>query len=228
MNETVEAFIAKMGRAAAGAEISRLKSMLDFESECWTLGFTAVAGVDEAGRGPIAGPLAAAAVVLSEPVPKLNDSKKLGAKERERIFEQLIHGRHRIGVSIVSSEDIDALGIQQANYRAMIQAVMAIMPLPDFVLVDGYRLAGLHIPCMRIIKGDARSLSIAAASVVAKVTRDRHMDELHASYPQYGFSRHKGYATREHVDALDRFGPSPAHRRSFAPLAASDGQMRLL
>lgn len=228
MRNLLELFLAGLCRTTPTEEIARLKAMLEFESGCWCQGFLSVAGVDEAGRGPIAGPLAAAAVVLKEPIPKLNDSKKLREQEREFLFEQLMHGGHRIGVSMCTNEQIDTLGIQPANYQAMLAAVTAISPLPDFVLVDGYQLTGLPIPSMRIIKGDARSLSIAAASVIAKVTRDRYMDSLHETFPQYGFSRHKGYATREHMDALRKYGPCPAHRRSFAPLAERDHQMPLL
>jgi ribonuclease HII len=196
-------------------------SMLQFELAARASGFVRVAGVDEAGRGPLAGPVVAAAVVLREPVPGLNDSKLLTECQRESFFEVLMNGGHEVGRAMLSSTDIDALGIQQANYAAMLQAVNAIELKPDFLLVDGFRLPGCAIPHQAIIKGDRLSQSIAAASIVAKVTRDRHMLEMDATFPGYGFGRHKGYATRAHLEALERLGPCAIHRRSFAPVACA-------
>lgn len=198
-----------------------MDSMLAFEREAAANGFLRVAGVDEAGRGPLAGPIVAAAVVLSEPVAGLNDSKQLTAEQREALFTQLRAGAHTIGVGVIEAADIDRLGIQTANYAAMAQAVAALHPAADFVLVDGFHVPGLPPPQARIVRGDQRSLSIAAASIIAKVTRDRLMEELDRKYPAYGFARHKGYATRAHLAALERFGPCAIHRRSFAPLASS-------
>lgn len=195
--------------------------MTEFEREGFALGWRRIAGVDEAGRGPLAGPIVAAAVVLGEPIDGLNDSKQLSEGRRETLFAELERGPHVIGVAIIDPGRIDSVGIQAANYAAMAEAAAALVPPPDFLLVDGFAIRGCEIPQKRIIKGDARSLSIAAASIVAKVTRDRLMVSLHEAYPKYGFDRHKGYGTRAHLDALERNGPCPAHRRSFAPLAAA-------
>ncbi len=217
--QTAKTFIKRVSCALPRSEATRLEDMLELEARLWGQGFLHVAGVDEAGRGPIAGPIVAAAVVLAAPLPALNDSKRLSAACRKRLYAQLLDGSHQVGVATVSAQAIDAHGIQRANYGAMLEAIAALPAPPDFVLVDGYALSGLALPAMRVIKGDARSLSIAAASVVAKVTRDTLLEALHEQYPQYGFARHKGYGTREHLDALARHGPCPEHRRSFAPLA---------
>ncbi len=193
--------------------------MLAFEREAVANGFGRVAGVDEAGRGPLAGPIVAAAVILGEQVDGLNDSKLLTPATRERLFEVLESGPHAIGVHIVSASDIDAQGIQSANYGAMLGAAEGIVPAPDFLLVDGFAIRGCALPQKAVVKGDRRSFSIAAASIIAKVTRDRIMAELDAVHPEYGFAAHKGYGTRAHLDALRRLGPCSAHRMSFAPLA---------
>lgn len=195
------------------------RCLLAFERAARAQGFVRVAGVDEAGRGPLAGPIVAGAVILAGAVAGVYDSKALSEAERERLFAVLCAGGHAVGVGVVEAEEIDRLGIQQANYRAMALAVAALPVMPDFVLVDGFRVPGLALPQERIVKGDQRSLSIAAASIIAKVTRDRQMTALDARYPGYGFARHKGYATREHLEAIARLGPCPAHRRSFSPFA---------
>jgi ribonuclease HII len=190
---------------------------MEFEREALENGFSRVAGVDEAGRGPLAGPIVGAAVILSAPLAGLNDSKQLTLELRERLFEEICSGAHAVGVAIVSSEDIDRRGIQSANYEVMVRSAMQVSP--DFLLVDGFRIPACPFPQRRLIKGDCRSLSIAAASIVAKVTRDRMMAELDARYPEYGFARHKGYGTAEHLEAIRRHGPCAVHRLSFAPLA---------
>lgn len=204
---------------SATGELARLHTMLAFERQAAEQGFAQVAGVDEAGRGPLAGPIVAAAVVLSQAVEGLNDSKLLTEARREVLYESLHAGEHRIGVSVIEAEEIDALGIQQANYAAMARAVAALQPAPDFLLVDGFQLPGVRQPVLKLIKGDQRSLSIAAASIVAKVTRDRLMLTWAERFPEYGFERHKGYGTREHLEALGTVGPCVLHRRSFAPCA---------
>jgi ribonuclease HII len=204
---------------ASEKESARIDRMLTEERKAASSGFTCVAGVDEAGRGPLAGPIVAAAVTLSAPVNGLNDSKQLKEREREELFTVLECGGHGIGVAVIPASDIDAMGIQQANYLVMLRAVGALSPPPDFVLVDGFRVPGLTLPQARLVKGDSRSLSIAAASIIAKVTRDRILYELDREYPVYGFGSHKGYATRAHLDAVARHGPCPAHRQSFAPLS---------
>ena len=203
--------------------------MLRFEQEAWTGGLLHVAGVDEAGRGPLAGPVVAAAVAFAKDfleaeaersLAGLDDSKKLPAARREFFHALLSACPHaRIGVASASVEEIDSLNILRATHLAMARAVAQLAPLPDLALVDGLPVRGLPVPHRAIVGGDAASLSIAAASVMAKVTRDRLMVELAAQFPAYGFERHKGYGTREHLEALRRHGPCPAHRKSFAPVA---------
>ena len=203
--------------------------MLRFEQEAWTGGLLHLAGVDEAGRGPLAGPVVAAAVAFDKDfleaeadksLAGLDDSKKLPAARREFFHALLSACPHaRIGVASASVEEIDSLNILRATHLAMARAVAQLAPLPDLALVDGLPVQGLPVPHRAIVGGDAASLSIAAASVIAKVTRDRLMVQLSADYPDYGFERHKGYGTREHLDALRRLGPCPAHRKSFAPVA---------
>jgi ribonuclease HII len=180
-----------------------------------------VAGVDEAGRGPIAGPVAAAAVILDPArVPRgLRDSKLLTAEERERLYEVILDRAHAVGVAFASAAEIDAINIRQATFRAMRRALHALSASPAYVLVDGNDLPpGLCCTGEALVKGDATSASIAAASIVAKVTRDRLMARLCMRHPLYGFSRHAGYGTPAHIAALAKFGPCPAHRMSFAPL----------
>lgn len=206
-------------RKRAQAEAERMASMASFDAEVARDGFTRVAGVDEAGRGPLAGPIVAAAVVLGGAVDGLNDSKQLSPDERERLYASLHDGPHAIGVGVVQAGEIDRKGIQAANYAAMMQAVTMLSPPPQFLLVDGFAIRGCPLPQRAVVKGDSRSLCIAAASIVAKVTRDRMMLELDREYPHYGFAAHKGYGTRSHLDALGRHGPCPAHRRSFAPIS---------
>jgi len=193
--------------------------MLVFEREAAALGFARIAGVDEAGRGPLAGPIVAAAVILSEPVPGINDSKQLTHEQRESYYEILMAGRHAIGHAIILSTEIDRYGIQRANYGAMAGAVRGLNPGPDYLLIDGFAVPGLAHPQRKIIKGDRLSQSIAAASVIAKVIRDRMMVEYDEAYPEYGFARHKGYGTQAHLEAIARYGACPIHRLSFAPLS---------
>jgi ribonuclease HII len=180
-----------------------------------------VAGVDEAGRGPLAGPVVAAAVILPDgyKLRGLNDSKQLTAEQRDVFFQTLTTdpGVH-YGVGIVDSEWIDRINILQATHRAMAEALRRLPVQPDHVLVDGLPVKSLTIPQTALVKGDARSFSIAAASVIAKVTRDRLMLELHARYPVYGFDQHKGYPTPDHLAALRAHGPCPEHRRTFGPV----------
>jgi len=178
-----------------------------------------VAGVDEVGRGCLAGPVVAAAVVLDPDryIPRITDSKTVTALERARLRDAIVRGALGYGVSFVDPGEIDEVNIHQASLHAMQRAVMSIVPLPDMVLVDAFRIPGLFMAQRPIVHGDARCTAIAAASIVAKVARDRYMLELHARDPRYGFDRHKGYATREHLDAVARHGYSDVHRRSFRP-----------
>lgn len=176
-----------------------------------------VAGVDEAGRGPLAGPVVAAAVVF-EPecfIDGVNDSKLLAPDEREEVYEKIIAGAAMFGVGIVHHDVIDSINILQATYRAMHDAIRRLAVPPDHLLIDGNRFAGGAIPFTTIIDGDALSFAIAAASILAKVTRDRLMVEYDAQFPGYGFARHKGYATPEHREAITRLGLCGIHRRTF-------------
>ncbi|MEX2016337.1 MAG: ribonuclease HII [Candidatus Hydrogenedentales bacterium] len=195
------------------------RRMTRFERTVWESGFARIAGVDEAGRGPLAGPIVAAAVILGKPHRGINDSKLLTPEERETAFAKLHDEAHCIGVQVIDVATIDAHGIQAANYMAMAGAAAKLRPAAEFLLVDGFRIKGCSFPQQHIIKGDQRSMSIAAASIVAKVTRDRIMVELAQQYPQYGFERHKGYSTPEHFEKLREHGPCAIHRKSFAPIA---------
>ncbi|MBU6298279.1 MAG: ribonuclease HII [Alphaproteobacteria bacterium] len=179
-----------------------------------------VAGVDEAGRGPLAGPVVASAVIFERNrVPKgLDDSKKLSAAVREKLYGLIIENAVAVGVGEASVDEIDILNIRQATHLAMARAVGALDPAPVFALVDGNDAPALPCPCETIIGGDGRSVSIAAASIIAKVTRDRLMAALHETHPLYGWANNKGYGTEEHLLALKRFGATPHHRRSFAPI----------
>jgi ribonuclease HII len=190
-----------------------------FESAAIAQGFVPC-GVDEAGRGPWAGPVVAAAVIL-EPnnIPKgLNDSKKLTEARREALFEPIMQSA-RVGVGIVDASTIDKINILQATYRAMAEAVAQLLPEATFALIDGNRAPALSIRIQTIVEGDGKSLSIAAASIIAKVTRDRLMHQLDARFPGYGFARHKGYGTAAHLTVLQQLGPCPAHRMCFKPIA---------
>jgi ribonuclease HII len=196
----------------------------DLELDCLGAGATRVAGVDEAGRGPLAGPVVAAAVVLDgqRTPPGIDDSKKLSAAAREALYERIIASATAVAVGFGSVEDIDRLNIRGATLLAMRRAVHALTPAADMALIDGNALPeGLRCDARAIIGGDALCLSIAAASIVAKVTRDRAMARLDRAHPLYGFARHQGYAVKAHLAALTRHGPCPAHRQAFAPVAAA-------
>jgi ribonuclease HII len=179
-----------------------------------------VAGVDEAGRGPLAGPVVAAAVILDRKrIPKgLNDSKQLTAEVREELFPQIMARAVAVGVGEACVDEIDLINIRQATHLAMARAVRALAVAATFALVDGNDAPALPCPCDTLVDGDARSLSIAAASIIAKVTRDRMMAALHDEHPLYGWITNKGYGTEEHLVALNRHGPTRHHRRSFAPV----------
>lgn len=188
-------------------------------------GFRFVAGTDEAGRGALAGPLVAAAVVLPEGwVPDgLNDSKLVSPTERERLYDEISQQALAVGVFRVSHRRVDEIGLQRANITALRSALRKLEPAPDFVLVDGFRLKRLPVPSLRVVKGDQVCASVAAASIIAKVTRDRIMVRADRRYPGYGFSSNKGYRAPEHLDGLRRLGPCDIHRRCFAPVAAAAG-----
>jgi ribonuclease HII len=193
---------------------------LSFENHARTSGFTCIAGLDEAGRGPLAGPVVAAAVVLPAGllIPGLTDSKQVIESERERLFEEIRRQAVCYGIGTADEGTIDDVNILQATIIAMERALDALAPRPDYLLLDAITLPRVRIPQKPIIKGDCRSHSIAAASILAKVTRDRLMLALHKKYPQYNFDKHKGYGTREHLALLREHGPCPVHRRSFSPV----------
>jgi ribonuclease HII len=197
----------------------RVPAQRTLENALRRVGFCHVAGVDEVGRGCLAGPVVAAAVVLdpARHITWVSDSKAVPAAEREELFEQIT--RHALAWAVASAppHEIDDINIHQASLTAMRRAVLALAPLPDIVLVDAFRVPGLPMAQRGVRHGDRRCAAIAAASIVAKVTRDREMVVLHGQYPRYGFDRHKGYATADHLDAVARFGYSAAHRKSFRP-----------
>jgi ribonuclease HII len=190
-----------------------------YERKALRNGAACVAGIDEAGRGPLAGPVVAAAVILdAKRLPRgVNDSKQLMPEEREELHAIIVE-RAEIGIGIVEVEEIDRINILNATFAAMVQAVNALMRPPALALIDGHIAPKLACATQCIIEGDAKSMSIAAASIIAKVTRDRIMVALDGLFPQYGFASHKGYGTPEHIEALARFGPCVHHRRSFAPV----------
>ena len=187
------------------------------EEILWRQGCRSVAGVDEAGRGPLAGPVVAAAVILSPgtELPGVRDSKTLSPAARERLFDKIRGSALGVGIGIVDAPTIDRINVLEATRLAMAEAVRTLPVQPEHILIDAVRLPGVPIPQSPFIKGDALILSVAAASVIAKVTRDRLMSGYHRLYPEYDFERHKGYGTPDHLAALRRFGPCPLHRRTF-------------
>lgn len=201
-----------------------------FEREISAGGAARIAGIDEAGRGPLAGPVVAAAVVLPgewiesglpEELSRLNDSKQVSEKQRDRLFEFLAnHPAIDSGVAVLDAEVIDEINILRATHRAMNEALARLSETVDHALVDGLRVDTLTVRQTAIVKGDSQSFSIAAASILAKVTRDRMMEAYDVEHPGYGFARHKGYGTKQHLAALAKLGPCPIHRRSFAPVRA--------
>jgi len=197
----------------------RVPAMRTLENSLRRVGFVYVAGVDEVGRGCLAGPVVAAAVVLDPDrhIPGICDSKLVPAPERETLYHKIVDAAVAWAVAAADPAEIDRINIHQASLRAMQRAVLALAPLPDIVLVDAFRVPDLPMAQRGVLHGDRRCSAIAAASIVAKVTRDRQMLELHGRDPRYGFDRHKGYATADHLDAVARFGYSEVHRRSFRP-----------
>ena len=189
----------------------------DIENELYDAGYTAICGCDEAGRGPLCGPVVAAAVILPRDliIEGLNDSKKLSEKKREKLFDIIIEKAVTYAIAEASPEEIDEYNILNASMLAMRRAVEALQVKADFALIDGNCSRGFEIPTRTVVKGDSLSYSIAAASILAKVTRDRGCIELDRAYPMYGIAKHKGYPTKEHMDAVRQHGPSPIHRVSF-------------
>ena len=191
--------------------------MLEYEKTLWQQGYKFVAGVDEAGRGPLAGPVYAAAVVFPEGViiDGVNDSKKLTEKKREELFDVIIENATAYSIVSVDENEIDKINILNASMKAFKLALEGLSVKADFALLDGNRAPELEIPFQTVVKGDAKVQAIAAASILAKVARDRYITEMDKVYPQYGFSKHKGYPTKEHKEAVALYGPSPIHRLTF-------------
>jgi ribonuclease HII len=213
---------------------AKFAASFEFEEPLWRRGVRRVAGVDEAGRGPLAGPVVAAAAILPSSWAKtglpaelagLNDSKQLSETRRESFYSFITAcGEIEFGIHVIEAGVIDEINILQATHRGMNEALAKLKPLPPHALVDGRSVKSLRVPQTAIVKGDARSYSIAAASVLAKVTRDRFMLELHTQFPEYGFAEHKGYGTAKHLAAIARHGPCPIHRKSFAPINPQGGK----
>ncbi len=212
------------------AERKRLEKISIHEKRLKGLGFQLIAGIDEAGRGPLAGPVVAAACILPERAlfENLNDSKQLTPEERAVLFEKIISFPNLIfGIGISDVAAIDQMNILRATLAAMKKAVDMLAVKPDYLLVDGNQLPSIDIQKEYLIEGDAKSVSIAAASIIAKVTRDRMMVELDSSWPQYGFAQHKGYATEQHREAIQKYGPCPIHRKSFDPVKSMLGNKQI-
>lgn len=190
---------------------------LYYENNARNNGYSIICGVDEAGRGPLAGPVYAAAVVLKKGqiIEGVNDSKKLSEKKREALFDKIINEAEDFSIASASAREIDEHNILNATFLAMKRAVDGLKTKPEYAMIDGNRLPPLDIPAETIVKGDAKSLSIAAASILAKVSRDRYMLEMAEKYPQYQFEKHKGYGTKLHYEMLDEYGPCEIHRQTF-------------
>lgn len=211
----------RVARSAGTAAVAAC-DLLHFERSARETGARRIAGLDEAGRGPLAGPVVAAAVVFLEGllIPGVTDSKQVSENNRERLYALITEAAAAYGIGIVDERTIDEINIREASILAMERALAAVSPAPDHLLIDGnFTLPRIHLPQLPIVKGDCLSHSIAAASILAKVTRDRMMRDLHERFPQYNFKKHKGYGTKEHIDLIRLHGPCEAHRRSFEPVA---------
>lgn len=212
----------RIRQAKRKEERARFQKMLDYEEAFRQQGYDMIAGVDEAGRGPLAGPVSIGACILPADcfIEKLNDSKKLSEKQRDILYDKIIECAIAWKVVFVSEEEIDKKNIYQATVDGMYQAITELAVKPDAVLIDAVPLPKLSEPSRSLIKGDQKSASIAAASILAKVSRDRLMEKYDREYPQYGFAKHKGYGTAEHVSAIHEYGPCPIHRKTFEPIAS--------
>lgn len=188
-----------------------------YENKCRSAGYKLIAGADEAGRGPLAGAVYAAAVIFDEGVyiEGVNDSKKLTPKKREALYDEIIAKAKAYSIFAVDEKTIDDINILEATYKAFHGAIAGLSPAPDYVLIDGNRAKGIDVPHETVVKGDSLSFSIAAASILAKVARDRYIEEADKLYPEYGFAAHKGYGTKAHLEAIARLGPCPIHRLTF-------------
>ena len=206
-----------MKKLTEAEEFSRQEGLWTIEKEKYSQGYTYVAGIDEAGRGPLAGPVFAACVILPKGciISGINDSKKLSPKKRDELFDIICEKALCYNISSVDEKTIDEINILNATYLAMNRAVEGMKIQPDFVLIDGNSIKDMTIPHQTVVKGDSKSISIAAASILAKVSRDRLMLEYDKKYPEYGFAAHKGYGTKAHYEAIEKFGICEIHRRSF-------------
>ncbi len=200
-------------------EIRRLIALSEYEKKAYEEGYNYIAGIDEAGRGPLAGPVVAAAVILPKGclIEGVNDSKKISEKKREKLYDDIINNAISYGVGIVDNNVIDEINILNATRQAMHMAIIDLKTKPDYILIDAEKRVDTNgIPYLPIIKGDALSISIAAASIIAKVTRDRMMREYDKVFPMYGFEKHKGYGTKDHIEAIGKYGLCMIHRHTFA------------
>ncbi|MCX7710389.1 MAG: ribonuclease HII [Clostridia bacterium] len=215
LEKLIEKFIKK--REDQDREYIRLSKMMKYENEAYKKEYRYIAGIDEAGRGPLAGPVVAAAVILPKDcyLEGLNDSKQISAKQRDLLFDQIKEVAVSYGIGIIDEKCIDEINILEATKLAMLEAIKQLNPTPDFLLIDSVKLNQALISYKAMDKGDSLSVSIAAASVLAKVTRDRMIEEADKLYPEYGFAKHKGYGTKDHIEAIRKFGLSPIHRISF-------------
>ena len=206
-----------MPRLSYEQETERQEKMKEIEKRLNSAGYGYVAGVDEAGRGPLAGPVYAAAVILPSDVrlDGINDSKKLSPKKREELFKEITEKAISYSVFSVDEKKIDEINILRATHMAMNGAVLSLSKKPDYVIIDGNSISGMELPHETVVKGDAKSISIAAASILAKVSRDRYITKMAETYPEYSFEKHKGYGTKEHIDAILKYGISPIHRKTF-------------
>lgn len=195
------------------------EAMSHYETKARQMGYHFVAGIDEVGRGPLAGPVVSAAVILPENhyILGLNDSKKLTVNKRNQLYKQITDEAVAVGIGIISAKEIDEVNILQATKKSMLAALQNLQVQPDLLLIDAVQLDSIY-PEWSIVKGDMNSVSIAAASIIAKVTRDQLMTDYESQYPGYGFQEHKGYGTKRHLEAIRQFGPCPIHRTSFAPI----------
>ena len=198
-------------------EFERLNNMLEIENRLYEKGYKYICGVDEAGRGPLCGPVVAAAVILKkdDKIEGVNDSKKQSEKKREKLYDEIIKKAIAVGVGVSDVEVIEDINILNATKKAMCEAISNLKIKPEYVLIDGNQPIDISIPFDTVVKGDLKSESIAAASIIAKVTRDRLLREYDKQYPEYGFAKHKGYGTKAHIEAIKKYGLTPIHRPSF-------------
>ena len=195
-------------------------NLYKYEEELYDNDYKLICGVDEAGRGPLAGPVVVAACILPPflRIKGINDSKKLTEKKREELYKIIVKEALAYKIVFVSEEDVDTLNIYQATKKGMLEAISSLDTKPDYCLIDAMMLSELDMPHQSIIHGDARCASIAAASILAKVTRDHYMEKMDIKYPNYGFKKHKGYGTKLHLEALEKYGPCPIHRKTYSPV----------